>query len=69
VPGIHPLIGLGVENIAGHSTALAEATLTPKGDKALEIGVKTMAMATVELLKKPELLREIQKEFEAKRLD
>ncbi len=69
VPGIHPMIGLDTEPMPMHSKAFAEASLTPEGDKALEIGVKSLSMATVEILTKPELLKEIREEFESKRLD
>jgi amidohydrolase len=69
VPGIHPLIGMGVEDVPGHSKALADLTLTEKGDRNLEISIKSMAMAAVELKLDPELLREVKEEFESKRLN
>jgi len=37
-------------------------------DHGLMIGLKTLAMATVELLSNRELLTEVKAEFEAKRL-
>lgn len=69
VPGIHPLIGMGVEGVPGHSKALADLTLTEKGDKNLEIGIKSMAMAAVELMTNPVLVNKIKEEFETKRLN
>jgi amidohydrolase len=68
VPGIHPMIGIHGQEIAMHSRDFAAASLTPEGDKGLEIGAKSMAMATVELLTRPELLGGVRKEFEEKRL-
>jgi amidohydrolase len=68
VPGIHPMISIHGKDIAMHSRDFAAASLTPQGDKGLEVGAKSMAMAAVELLTRPELLAEIRKEFEGKRL-
>ncbi len=68
VPGIHPMIGLNDDSMPMHSKAFADLTLTEEGDKGLEVGIKSMAMATVEILTKPELLAEIKAEFESKRL-
>ncbi|MBN2335029.1 M20 family metallopeptidase, partial [Candidatus Bathyarchaeota archaeon] len=68
VPGIHPMIGLGGEGYTMHSTDFAGHTLTPEGDKGLEVGAKCMAMASVEILTSPELLAEIKTEFEKKRI-
>ena len=68
VPGIHPLIGMGVEDIPAHSKALTDLTLTEKGDKNLEISIKSMAIAAVEIKTQPELLKEIKEEFESKQL-
>ena len=42
--------------------------MAPEGDKGLEVGVKALAMATVELLTNPEMLAEIKEEFEKRRL-
>jgi len=68
VPGIHPMIGIHGKDIAMHSRDFAAASMTPAGDKGLEVGAKSMAMAAVELLTQPGLLAEIRKEFEGKRL-
>jgi hypothetical protein len=62
------MIGIHDKDIAMHSRDFAAASLTPQGDKGLEVGAKSMAMAAVELLTRPELLAEIRKEFEGKRL-
>jgi amidohydrolase len=68
VPGIHPMIGITQEKIPMHSTQFAECTMTPSGDEGLIIGIKTLALATVEILSDPSLLAEIKAEFEEKRL-
>lgn len=63
VPGIHPMIGITNEDTAMHSTDFADVTMTSSGDKGVEIGAKVMALATVEILKKPELLEVIKDYF------
>ncbi|MBD3206110.1 amidohydrolase [Candidatus Bathyarchaeota archaeon] len=63
VPGIHPMIGITNEDMAMHSTDFADVTITSSGDKGVEIGAKVMALATVEILKKPELLEVIKDYF------
>ena len=68
VPGIHPMIGIKTSPVPLHSKPFADATLTPAGDDGLEVGIKCLAMATVEVMTKPEVLKEIKDEFEAKRI-
>lgn len=68
VAGIHPMIGLTHKPMAMHSKEFAAVTMTPDGDKGLEVGVKALAMASVELFTNPETLAEIKEEFEKRRL-
>ncbi|MHA2393301.1 MAG: hypothetical protein ACXAEX_15275 [Promethearchaeota archaeon] len=68
VPGIHPMISITDKEMPMHSVEFAESTLTPSGDEGLMIGVKSLSIATVEILTDPELLAEIKSEFEEKRL-
>ncbi|TRO57595.1 amidohydrolase, partial [Candidatus Bathyarchaeota archaeon] len=68
VAGIHPMIGITGEGVTMHSVDFAKATLTPRGDEGLMVGIKSMALATVEILSDPALLAEIKAEFEEKRL-
>jgi amidohydrolase len=68
VPGIHPMIGIKTTPVPMHSKLFADVTLTPEGDAGLDVGVKCLAMATVEVMTKPDLLKEIKDEFESKRL-
>jgi len=67
VPEIHPLIGMGVEDVPAHNRALVDLTLTAAGNRNLEISIKSMAMAAVELKTQPELLKQVKNEFEGKR--
>jgi metal-dependent amidase/aminoacylase/carboxypeptidase family protein len=68
VPGIHPMIGITQKEMPMHSVQFADCTLTPGGDEGLMIGVKTLALATVEILSDPKVLAEIKAEFEEKRI-
>ena len=42
--------------------------MTPEGDKGLEVGAKSLAMASIEILTNPDLLAEIKAEFERNRV-
>jgi amidohydrolase len=68
IPGIHPMIGIAGNEIPMHSVQFAESSFTPKGDEGLMIGIKTLSIATVEILTDSELLAEIKAEFEEKKL-
>jgi amidohydrolase len=63
VPGIHPMVGLGVDGVTAHSKALADLTLTSAGDHGLAVGVKSLALASLTLLSDPELLKEVKTYF------
>jgi amidohydrolase len=67
VPGIHPMVGMGVDGVAAHSKALADLTMTEAGDHVLMVGVKSLALASIELLTDPELLSEVKSYFEKER--
>jgi amidohydrolase len=66
VPGIHPMISITEEEIPMHSVEFADCTLTQSGDEGLMIGIKSLSMATIEILTDPVLLAEIKAEFEEK---
>ena len=68
VPGIHPLIGLMQQKIAMHSSEFAAVTMTPEGDKGLEVGTKALAMATIEILTTPGVIEKIKADFEPRRI-
>ena len=63
VPAIHPWIGLDCPAFNLHSKGFADATITPAGDRALEIGGKALALTAIEVLTCPELLAAIKSEF------
>ena len=62
IPGIHPMVSIAPESVAGHSYELAEATFSEAGHHGLEIGTKAMAIATMEILSNNTLLEKIKTE-------
>ncbi len=53
VPGIHPIISISKEILAGHSVELAEATTNDEGHNALINSTKALAMTAVDLFADP----------------
>ena len=49
IPGIHPIISISKEVLAGHSIALAEATTSVEGHTALINSSKALAMTAIDL--------------------
>ena len=64
-PSTGSYIGIGPENIPGHSKQLADCTMTPEGLEAMMVGTKALAMTMVELLAKPEVLKEAKEYFKS----
>ncbi len=64
-PSTGSYIGIGPENIPGHSKQLADCTMTSEGLEAMMVGTKALAMTMVELLAKPEVLKEAKEYFKA----
>ncbi len=56
-------IGIGPEGTPGHSRQLADCTMTKEGLEAMMVGTKALAMTLVELLAKPEVLKEAKEYF------
>lgn len=63
VPGIHPYISISDEKLNGHSTDLADATITEKGHKAILLGAQSLASVAYDLFTKPEYLKAAKEEF------
>ena len=66
VPGIHPMISIADVSVAMHSKEMAQATMTQAGDRGLELGAKSLALAATEILLDSELLEKIKEYFENK---
>jgi amidohydrolase len=62
-PSTGSYIGIGPENIPGHSKQLADCTMTKEGLEAMIVGTKALAMTLVELLAKPKVLKEAKEYF------
>jgi len=62
-PSTGSYIGIGPENVPGHSKQLADCTMTKEGLEAMMVGTKALAMTIVELLAKPEVLKEAKEYF------
>jgi metal-dependent amidase/aminoacylase/carboxypeptidase family protein len=62
-PSTGSYISIGPEGTPGHSRRLADCSVTKEGLDAMIIGTKALAMTLVELLAKPELLKEARDYF------
>ncbi|EHJ07234.1 M20 family metallopeptidase [Staphylococcus simiae] len=62
VPTIHPHIKIGSRNLVGHTHRFREAAASVHGDQALINGAKIMALMSLELIERPQLLKEIKDE-------
>ena len=69
VSQVAPVAGSNIasapEGTPGHSIQLAEATMTKQGLDAMVLGAKALGMTLVELLAKPEILREAKEYFDS----
>lgn len=64
VPGIHPYISISNEKLTGHSTDIADATVSETGHKGIILGAKTLAAVAYDLFNNPEYLKAAKVEFE-----
>lgn len=64
VPAIHPYIGIGCPEVAGHTKEFADNTVTEKGHEALIQGAAAMALTGYDVIVDKELLKQIKEEFE-----
>jgi amidohydrolase len=65
VPAAGSYIGIAPEGTPGHSVQLAEASVTKTGLDAMIVGTKALGMTLVELLAKPEILKEAKEYFDS----
>ena len=63
VPSVHPFVAICDPDIGSHSRAFALASVSPRGEEALMIAVKAMALTGLDLLTNPDLLDEAKAEF------
>jgi amidohydrolase len=65
VPVAGSYIGIAPEGTPGHSRQLADASMTKEGLDAMILGTKALGMTLVELLAKPEILKEAREYFDS----
>lgn len=58
-------IGIAPEGTPGHSRQLADASMTREGLDAMVVGAKALGMTLVELLARPEVLKEAREYFDS----
>ncbi|MEW4224339.1 M20 family metallopeptidase [Rossellomorea marisflavi] len=63
VPTIHPYIQIGPESLVAHTDEFREAAKSPKGDEALILGAKGLALTALRLVTDRDVLAEIKEEF------
>ena len=62
-PSTGSYIGIGPDGVPGHSKQLADCSVTEEGLEAMMTGTKALAMTLVELLARPEVLKEAMEYF------
>jgi len=65
IPVAGSYIGVTEPGTPGHSVQMTEATMTEKGQEAMIVGTKALAMTLVELLAMPEKLKEAKRYFDS----
>jgi amidohydrolase len=65
IPAAGSSIAVTKPGTPGHSIQMAEATMTDKGQKAMIVGTKALAMTLVELLVEPEKLKKAKEYFDS----
>jgi amidohydrolase len=63
VPGLHPYIAIGPEEMGGHTIEFQEAAASPAGHEGMIKAAKVLAMTAVDLLAAPSNVLEAKREF------
>jgi len=66
VPSIHPFLKIAETGVACHTNGFREAAASPEGQTAMLNAARAMALTTLDLLAKPDLLRETKAAFAAR---
>lgn len=61
---IHPYLGIGPEELVGHSTEFAEAAISEKGHRAMIDAAKALAATAADVLLRPPLLESVKSYFD-----
>ncbi len=65
IPAVSSSIAVTEPGTPGHSVQMADATMTERGQKAMIVGTKALAMTLVELLAEPEKLKRAKEYFDS----
>ena len=65
IPASGSNIAIAEPGTPGHSRQLADATMTEKGQEAMMVGAKALAMTLVELIAEPEKLKRVKEYFDS----
>jgi amidohydrolase len=63
VPTIQPMLQISAREVTCHMTAFAEAAISERGQRAMLLAAKAMAMTAVDLLAHPDSLAQVAAEF------
>ncbi len=64
LPAIHPNLSIMDTDIAGHSVGMAEATMTPRGQKAMLDAAKMLALTAYDYLSSKDIQAKVAEEFQ-----
>jgi amidohydrolase len=65
LPAIHPLVQIADLPTAWHTDGFREAAISPRGEAGMLLAAKCMALTTLDLLVKPQLMQAVRAEFDA----
>jgi metal-dependent amidase/aminoacylase/carboxypeptidase family protein len=63
VAAIHPYVAIAPPEVASHTPAFAEATVSERGEQATLLSARTLAKTAVDLMGDAELLARVRREF------
>ncbi|AWB43508.1 amidohydrolase [Paenibacillus sp. CAA11] len=63
IPTTHEYIKIGPDDLVAHTAEFREAAASQRGDEALIIGAKALALAGLQLIVQPELLEKVKEDF------
>ncbi|HEX9268553.1 MAG TPA: M20 family metallopeptidase [Candidatus Limnocylindria bacterium] len=67
IPSIHPLLSITETAVPWHSHDFAAAARSPRGLETMHVAAKALAFTAIDLLARPQLLREAKESFAARR--
>ncbi len=65
VPALHPFVAICDRDIASHTSAFARATVAPRGEQAILVAARALALTGLDLLQRPDLARRAMDEHQA----